>query len=116
MLLGVQRGTCASPKERAWVVVAWLVLNADERLDPRFEVRRKQVGKSQQQVPKIALRIDADGGNAVEGGFFQERETQARLSTARFEVSVMFVERAELAVGMSHLLAMDLGLALRFGD
>jgi hypothetical protein len=36
----------------------------------------------QQQVGQVALGIDDDGGNAVQGGFFQQANAQASLAGA----------------------------------
>ncbi len=41
-----------------------------------------QLRKGQQQIAQVALRIDRDSGNAVDGGFFEQREAQAGLAAA----------------------------------
>jgi hypothetical protein len=51
-------------------------------VDPRPEVRRREPRKGQQQVREIPLRIDRDGGDAVDRGFFDERQAQAGLAAA----------------------------------
>ena len=48
------------------------------RVDPRLEVRGREIRKREHQVAEIALGIDADRGHAVDGGFFEQREAQAR--------------------------------------
>jgi hypothetical protein len=40
------------------------------------------VRKRQQQVAEIALRVDADGRNAVDAGLFEQREAEAGLAAA----------------------------------
>jgi hypothetical protein len=53
------------------------------RVDPGTEVRRAQLGKVEQQIAQVALGIDGDGGDAIDGGLFEERDAQTRLATAR---------------------------------
>ncbi len=53
------------------------------RVHPGEEVRGTQLGKVQQQVPQVAFRIDGDGGDAVEGGLFEQRDAEPRLAAAR---------------------------------
>jgi hypothetical protein len=53
------------------------------RVDPRLEIRGRQVRKSQQQIAEIALGVDADGRHAIDGGLFEQRKAQARLARAR---------------------------------
>ena len=47
-----------------------------------LKVRRREIRKREQQIAEIALRVDADGRDAVDGGFFEQREAQARLAAA----------------------------------
>ena len=51
-------------------------------VDPRREVLGGQIGKRQQQIADVTLGIDDEGGNAVDRGFFDERQTQAGLAAA----------------------------------
>ena len=41
-----------------------------------------QLGKGEQQVAEVALGIDGDDRDAVDGGFFEQRQAEARLAAA----------------------------------
>ncbi len=51
-------------------------------VDPGTKVGRPQLGKRQQQVAQVSLRIDGDRRDAVQGRFFQQRQAQPRLAAA----------------------------------
>ncbi len=53
------------------------------RIDPRLEIAGREIGKGEQQVREIALRIDRDDGNAVDQRFFEQRDAESRLAAAR---------------------------------
>ena len=55
---------------------------ASALVDPGTKVAGPQFGKRQQQVAQVSLGVDGDGRNAVDGGFFQQRQAQARLAAA----------------------------------
>ena len=52
-------------------------------VDPGTEIFGAQGGEGEQQVREIALGVDEDGGNTVEGGLFEQAETEAGLSASR---------------------------------
>jgi hypothetical protein len=51
-------------------------------VDPRPELRRRQPGELQCEVPQVALRIDGEGRNAVDGQLLEQRDGEARLAAA----------------------------------
>ena len=51
-------------------------------VDPRPEVFRLEPGEREQQVGEIALGIDDDGRDAVDGRFLDQRQAQAGLAAA----------------------------------
>ena len=53
------------------------------RIDPGLEVLRLEIGELQEQVGEIALGIDDQRRDAVDGGFFQHADAESGLSTAR---------------------------------
>jgi hypothetical protein len=53
------------------------------RVDPRLEILGGQPREGQQQVAEVALGIDGDHGQAVDGSLLDQRDAQARLAAAR---------------------------------
>src|SRR4029077_9859782 len=51
-------------------------------IDPRRKVGCGKLGKRQQQVAKIALGIDRNHGDAVDGGLLDQIVAEARLAAA----------------------------------
>ena len=51
-------------------------------VDPGPEVGRAQLGEGQHQVAQVALGIDDDGRDAVEGRLFEQADAEARLAAA----------------------------------
>ena len=51
-------------------------------LDPGPEVLGPQLRECEQEVPEIALGVDRDRGDAVEGGLFDQVDAEPRLSAA----------------------------------
>ena len=51
-------------------------------VDPGTKILGQQVGEGQEQVGHVALGIDDQGGDAIEGRFFQQDDTQAGLAAA----------------------------------
>jgi len=51
-------------------------------VDPRQEVLRLEFGKLQHQVSHITLGVDDEGGNPVEGRFFEQHDRQPTLPAA----------------------------------
>ncbi len=49
---------------------------------PRLELLRRQAGEGQHQVREIALRVDGEHRQAVDGGFFDERDAETGLAAA----------------------------------
>ena len=47
---------------------------------PRFEVPGLELGERQEQVPHVSLRIDHDGGNAVDRRFLEQADPEPRLA------------------------------------
>src|SRR5690606_22498587 len=50
--------------------------------DPGGEISRLQLWKSQEQIAEVTFGIDDDRGNAVDGGFFEQGDAEARLAAA----------------------------------
>jgi hypothetical protein len=50
------------------------------RIHPRLEIAGSERGKGEQEVAEVALRVDADGGNAVDRGFLEQRQAQTGLA------------------------------------
>ena len=73
-------GICLRRRPLVWrlVMAARLVL-----VDPWPELLGRQRGKSQQQIPKIALGIDHQRRHAVDRGFLEQIDAQAGLPAAR---------------------------------
>ncbi len=51
-------------------------------VDPRREVTRREIGKRQQQVREVALRIDGEHRHAVDGRFLDQSDAEAGLAAA----------------------------------
>ena len=51
-------------------------------VDPGGEISRVEGGEVEQQVRKIAFRVDDDGGDAIDGGFFEQTDAEAGLAAA----------------------------------
>ena len=49
-------------------------------IHPGFEIGRGQVGEMQQQVGEVALGVDHDGRDILQGGFFEQTDAQAGLA------------------------------------
>src|SRR6185369_12061363 len=54
----------------------------DTFLNPRREVLRREIWELQKEVTKIAFGIDDDGGDTVDGGFFEQRYAETGFPTA----------------------------------
>src|SRR5262249_53930016 len=52
------------------------------RVDPGLEVRRPELREGEREVPEIALRVDGDGGDAVDRGLLEERDPEPGLAAA----------------------------------
>ena len=48
----------------------------------RGEILGRELRKREQQIAEIALGIDDDRGDAVDGRFFEQRQAEARLAAA----------------------------------
>ena len=51
-------------------------------VDPRPELRRRELRERQQEVAQIAFRVNRDDRDAIDRCLFDEREAQARLAAA----------------------------------
>ena len=51
-------------------------------IDPRAELLSAEIGEGEQRIAEIALGVDGDDRNAVDGRFFEQREAQAGLAGA----------------------------------
>ena len=49
-------------------------------VDPRPEVLGRERGEGEQQVPEVALRVDGDGRDAVDGGLFEQADAEPGLA------------------------------------
>ena len=49
-------------------------------INPRCEIRRGEIGKRQEEIPEIALRVDGQHGDAVDGRFLDQRDPESRLA------------------------------------
>ena len=52
-------------------------------VDPGPELRGREIGEGQQEVPKVPFGIDRDHGDAVDECFFEEPDAEARLAGTR---------------------------------
>jgi hypothetical protein len=48
-------------------------------VDPGAELGGRERGEAEQQVPKVALRVDRDRRNSVDGGLLEQTHAQTRL-------------------------------------
>lgn len=51
-------------------------------VDPGQEICGAEAGEGEEQVSEVAFGIDADGGNAIDGGFFEECDSESGFSAA----------------------------------
>lgn len=51
-------------------------------VDPGAEVRGLEIREREEEIGEVAFGIDDDGGNAVDGGLFQQGEAEAGLAAA----------------------------------
>ena len=52
------------------------LVHRDARIDPRAEVLGPQLGEGKQQVAHVALRVDRDDRDVVEGRFFEDPDAE----------------------------------------
>jgi len=74
-LLPLRRVRCRQGVDR-------LALRGSFRLGPWSEIGGREVGKRQQQIREIALRIDRQYRDAIDGRFLDERDPEAGLPAA----------------------------------
>jgi hypothetical protein len=83
-------------------------------VDPRPEVARTELGKRQQQIPEVSLRIDHQRWHAVDGRLFEEGDAEPGLAASghaddhrvRHEVARVVEQRR-----LRPLAALEVGLA-----
>ena len=51
-------------------------------VEPLGEITRREVGELKQEVRQVALGVDDDGGDAVDGRLLEQRDAQAGLARA----------------------------------
>ncbi len=52
-------------------------------VDPGAEVFAAEFGEGKEKIAEVALRVDEDGGDAIQGGFLEQGEAEAGLAAAR---------------------------------
>ena len=56
--------------------------SASAGVDPRLEVARPKLGKGEHEIPEVPFGVDAQGGDAVDRRFFEQRQAEAGFAAA----------------------------------